>query len=397
MLTEYSSFKIFLKKKNLTFKATNNNVFFNLEKVNEYDFERKNNNEELSLHSTEFISDEFLNSNINENGQLTWFPIGFAKEFKKNVKQFPEIKKKRYVAWRDDDKFYGLRDACCHEGSSFQNGKNDGCLISCPYHGYTFNGTSGNLVSIPFMKNTPLLHVSNHKVIEKNGIVYLNTVEGVSDKIDENNILSIPEECQKGYRSTNLKKVFKNGALYVTCNSIDIRHISIVHNFGNKNSPEPVIINKKKKEDFHYKIIYNYKAGTNSIPKKIYGISDIVVESEFKFPYATVARVLFGNFVSTIYIQTRPVNDNYSISYVKAIRNYLVENEEKGFFFQRMYAKFINTIGDKLTENTMIQTLEEDAKIVGNLDEHEKNKFIFSTQSDSFPFLYAKMYKEFLK
>jgi nitrite reductase/ring-hydroxylating ferredoxin subunit len=368
LLAKYSSFKTSIKKNNFIFKDLRNDDVFKL------------------------IDDDELETYNYKT--LKWYPVGFTNNFKLNIKQFPEINKKRYVVWKDINNFYGLRDACCHMGSSFQGGKNTGCLISCPYHGYTFNGTSGKMVDIELGKKNSL-HVANHKVIEKNGIVYLNIIEGIDNGITENDILSTPEEYKEGYRSVNLEKIFKNEAFYVTCNSIDIKHISTVHSFGNKIFPEPEIKSKTKYNIFHYKINYGYKAGTDSIAKKIYGFSDVVVESEFKYPDATIARVFFGDFVSTIYIQLRPINDIQTVAYVKAIRNYFVADEQNKSFFLRMYAKLINFVGDKLTEITMIDTLEEDATIIANLDKYEKKKFNFVTQCDTFPFLYEQIHKIF--
>jgi phenylpropionate dioxygenase-like ring-hydroxylating dioxygenase large terminal subunit len=392
LLTKSLSFKPSITRNKLIYKAANdNNIFFSLEKFDE-DSETELKNKNFGFGKNPRLVYP------NENGQLTWYPIGFSSEFKKNIKQFPEIRKKRYVVWCDDNrKFYALRDACCHMGSSFKGGKNNGCLISCPYHDYTFNGASGNLIDIPFMDNIPSLHISNHKVIEKNGIIYLNTAEGISNEINDSKILEIPEEYKKGFRSVNLKVLFLNGAEYVTCNSADIRHISTVHSFGNKDHPEPIIVpNKIKQSDFHYKITYSYIAGNNSIVKKLYKTSNIIVESEFKLPHGSVARVIFGNFTSVIYIQATPISDITTIAYVKAIRNYWVEDDEKGNIFHKMYAKIINYIGDKITENTMIETLKQDAEIIANLDEHEKNKFNFATKSDTLPFLYMKLYKRLI-
>ena len=51
----------------------------------------------------------------NENGQLTWYPIGFTQEFSKEPKQIT-IQNNNYVVWKDDTSFYALKN-----GYPFQN------------------------------------------------------------------------------------------------------------------------------------------------------------------------------------------------------------------------------------------------------------------------------------
>ena len=87
----------------------------------------------------------------NDKGQLTWYPIGFAKDFGRKPKRVT-IKDVNYIVWRDKKEYFGLRDSCSHQGSSFMRGEVCKNTITCPYHGYVFNGENGELVEIPEMK-----------------------------------------------------------------------------------------------------------------------------------------------------------------------------------------------------------------------------------------------------
>jgi len=72
--------------------------------------------------------------NLNEMGQLTWYPIGFPKNFNNKPKRVT-IRDKNFIVWKDKDNYYGLRDCCSHQGSSLSLGKTINHTISCPYHG----------------------------------------------------------------------------------------------------------------------------------------------------------------------------------------------------------------------------------------------------------------------
>ena len=54
------------------------------------------------------------------------------------------------VLYRDGGKIHALQDRCAHRGARLSMGK---CLypgsgtISCPYHGWTYNGESGKCVA----------------------------------------------------------------------------------------------------------------------------------------------------------------------------------------------------------------------------------------------------------
>jgi len=56
------------------------------------------------------------------------------------------------VLWRDRGRLFALSDRCAHRGAKLSKGK---CLwrgsgsISCPYHGWTYDGTSGRCVAKP--------------------------------------------------------------------------------------------------------------------------------------------------------------------------------------------------------------------------------------------------------
>ena len=342
----------------------------------------------------------------NDKGQLTWFPIGFSSDFGINPKQIT-IKDINYIVWKDNNNYYGMRDVCSHQGSSFMLGKTCKNTISCPYHGYIFDGSNGELLQIPKLPHVESYthNVDCFKVVEKGDMVYLNTVplqnEEMKSLIDESCIFTEPEFYDKSQRVVFLSEDFEHYAKFVSVNSLDICHIGFVHTFGNRNSPHPLRNSKVLKlDDFenHYKIIYEYMAGEKSLVNKIYNFDNITVENEYSLPHSTVARVKFGNMSSTIITHALPISKFKTKLFVKAYRSYWSYYHEKNeFYLLYPFESIINYLGDKITYNTMYNTLKQDKAIVDNIDKtsYEGMHGKFSIVYDMFSNHYKNNYKKY--
>jgi phenylpropionate dioxygenase-like ring-hydroxylating dioxygenase large terminal subunit len=343
----------------------------------------------------------------NDKGQFTWYPIGFSKDFGIKPKQIT-IRDTNYVVWKDKLVYYGIRDCCSHQGSSFLLGETCKNTISCPYHGYIFDGSNGELVKIP-----KLPHIESHshnidcfKVVEKGDIVYFNTIPIRNDEmkleIDENKIFVEPEYYDKNQRVVYLDEDFEHYAKFVSVNSLDICHIGFVHTFGNRNSPNPLhnskIVKLDDKEE-HYKISYEYIAGEKSLVNKIYNYDNITVENEYVLPHSTVARVKFGNLSSTIITHALPISKFKTKLFVKAYRSYwsydLKNNKNQNILLPLLH--LINLIGDKITKSTMYETLKQDKAIVDYIDkkDYESMHGKFSIVYDMFSNHYKNNYKKY--
>lgn len=345
----------------------------------------------------------------NDKGELTWYPIGFKSDFGTKPKRVT-IRDVNYIVWKNENKYFGLRDCCSHQGSSFMLGEVCKNTISCPYHGYIFDGSNGELIQIPKLCHVEsgLHNVDCFKVIEKSDMVYLNAVplknEETKDKIDESLIFTEPEYFDRNQRCVFLTEDFEHNAKLVSVNSLDICHIGFVHTFGNKKSPNPLHNSKVIKLDdhnHHYKIVYEYMAGENSLVSKIYNFDNITVENEYILPHTTVARVKFGNFSSTIITHALPITKFKTKLFVKAYRNYWsydLNHTSDNICYQ--INRLINYLGDKVTKNTMYTTLKQDKSIVDNIDKsnyvdmHGKFSILYDMFSNHYKSNYKKFYEE---
>jgi phenylpropionate dioxygenase-like ring-hydroxylating dioxygenase large terminal subunit len=343
----------------------------------------------------------------NDKGQLTWYPIGFAKDF--GIKpQLITIKDINYIVWKDKFTYYAMRDCCSHQGSSFMLGEICKNTISCPYHGYIFDGSNGELIEVPkhrCMKSNNQ-NIDCFKVVENADMVYLNTIpitnEEIKKNIDESLIFVEPEYFDKYQRVVFLSEKFEHYAKFVSVNSLDICHIGFVHTFGNKKNPNPLqnsVIQKINDIDNHYKIVYKYRSGENSLVNKIYNFDDIIVENEYILPHTTVARVIFGNYTSTIITHALPVSKFKTKLFVKAYRSYWSFNFKKNDNRNILFPFFIlvNRIGDIITHNTMYATLKQDKAIVDFIDKtsYEAMHGKFSIVYDMFSNHYKNNYKKY--
>ena len=411
------SYTNILFNKNSGFISNKNNFFkniniFNILKKNtienkiENTAEIKKNNTKKNMNFYNFGNNPRL-AEPNEYGELTWYPIGINTIFKTKKPIKITVRDIDYVVWKDENKkYYCLRNACSHQGASLSQGIVDNNCISCPYHGYIFDGESGKLNSIPFYetKENDLYNMNSYKIIEKNGIVYLNTIPArnntIFDQINETKIWEAPEERDPTFKRIVLTQEFENNAKLLSVNSLDVCHISFVHTFGNKKSPNPInklIVEKINDSKYHFKILYEYLSGKDSIVKKIFKFKNLMVENEFILPHTTVARVKFGDYVSTVITCAQPISKFKSILYVKTYRNYWYKNENSANFFLLPYYKLINYFGDYITEDLMKKTLNEDKKIIDNIDKFDYDSMHgrFSIKFDKLSNLYKHYYVKF--
>jgi len=315
---------------------------------------------------------------------LQWYVVGIDSDFVVNKPQKVTVWNKNYVVWKNTNGSYvALDDVCSHKGASLSKGKICNNNIVCPYHGYEFdsNGTLAKVPGICF-RPSPIYDVSKYQIVEKHGWVYLNTysdlVANLTDIVMEDNIF-VEEEVARNDSVVFLKMNFNCYSRILSENSLDVMHIGFVHTFGNAKNPAPIENHPPRLVGpHHYKTSYAYEAGENSLARKYYGIKNLTIENEFILPHTTVARVIFGEFVSTVITFALPVSDDKSVLFVKTYRNFMQ-----------------NPIGDKISEDLMWNTMLQDKVIVENIDKRFMDGK-FNMRFDKLQNTYKSFYKRFV-
>jgi len=332
-----------------------------------------------------------LNNNLNytelndqEKYDLSWYVIGRPNDFNKDLKQIT-IWSKNYVVWKVNNTFHALDDVCSHKSASLSRGKLINNNVMCPYHGYEFN-TNGTLVKVPGLnfKHTCIHDVNKYNIIEKNGWIYLNTY--YTNNSLTNNIFFEEETINSTFTPVYLNMDFNCFSRTLSENSLDVMHIGFVHTFGNKEKPEPYLENPPKLVNdfpYHYKTSYLYESGRKSMAKKVFLFNNLTIENEFILPHTTVARVKFGELVSTVITFALPINMTHSKLFVKTYRNFWNENDITEY------------IGDKITHSMMYQTMLQDKYVVESIDQNCMDGK-FNMKFDKLQNTYVSLYKKLI-
>jgi phenylpropionate dioxygenase-like ring-hydroxylating dioxygenase large terminal subunit len=311
---------------------------------------------------------------------LQWYVIGTKLDFPINKPIKSTIWGKNYVVWRSEkDEYVGLDDACSHKGASLSKGKICNNNVVCPYHGYEFN-SSGTLTKVPGIcfHPSPIYDIPKYQVIEKNGWVYLNTHFNKTGESMTENIFE-EEEISRNDSVVFLKMDFNCYSRILSENSLDVMHIGFVHSFGNSKNPRPIEEHPPRLVGMHhYKTSYLYESGDESVARKVFGAKQLRIENEFILPHTTVARVMFGDYVSTVITFALPISENKSRLFVKTYRNF-----------------WNNQLGDMVTENMMYNTMLQDKVIVENIDKRVMEGK-FNMKFDKLQNTYKTFYKKFI-
>ena len=343
-----------------------------------------------------------LNNNLNYtelNDQnkfdLAWYVIGTPNSFSKNKLKQITIWSKNYVVWKDsENNFHALDDVCSHKSASLARGKLINDTVMCPYHGYKFNN-NGTLIIVPGInfQHSCIHDVKKYKIINKNGWIYLNTFEGTPNVVTSSynqdifteNIFVEEEAIDNKFNPVYLNMDFKCYSRVLSENSLDVMHIGFVHTFGNSENPAPTFEDPPKLINdypYHYKTSYLYEAGRKSMAKKVFLFNNLTIENEFILPHTTVARVKFGELISTVVTFALPINMTHSELFVKTYRNFWNEND------------IVELIGDQITYQMMYQTMLQDKYVVESIAENcEDGKFNmkFYKLQNTYVSLYKKL------
>jgi len=344
-----------------------------------------------------------VNSTMNEENRynLNWYVIGESSEFKKNKIQQVQIWNNKYAVWRENDKQLSAMDNhCSHRGASLSLGEltytNKEARIVCPYHGYEFNG-EGVLCKIPGLNftNSQCHNQLVYPIFEQDGWVYMNIIPSIYTENVEfyKKVYREPESTNESFSRIQINTDFQAPARIVSENSLDVMHIGFVHTFGNKVNPSPIRETPpflpNHTNQLHYKTIYDYYSGKDSIAKKIYKFDKLLIENEFILPHTTVARIIFGDLISTVITFALPQNDTHSRLFVKTYRNYW--NTKDASYLGDLN----NYLGDSFTRYTMEKTVKQDKSVVENIEaKYMDGKY--NMMYDKLQNVYRSMYKKYV-
>ena len=83
-----------------------------------------------------------------------WINVGLVGEIPPGTHKVAEADGVMIAVFNVDGKFYAIEDVCTHDGGILTGGPVNGCIITCPRHGATFDVRNGEALSAPAYEPT---------------------------------------------------------------------------------------------------------------------------------------------------------------------------------------------------------------------------------------------------
>ncbi len=227
------------------------------------------------------------------------------------------------VLWLDaDGEPVCLRDRCCHRSMKLSKGQAKEGIISCAYHGWSFDRT-GRCVRIPqYPARKPNFKVEGFRCVARHGVAWVALEEPLFD------IPALPEFDDPGFRLVpEFFETWNAAGLRIMENSFDNAHFSYVHaaSFGINEEPQPADLHIEETPG-GFNMYSDVPVKNPDIQKKNLGTdSDRTVRHLIKtwwMPFARKMHITYPNgLVHIICTLTAPIDDRASTVIQFALRN----------------------------------------------------------------------------
>lgn len=169
-----------------------------------------------------------------------WHPIGRAEEVTSDPKQF-RLLGEQIVAYRDEAGVVAFKDLCIHRGAALSGGSVKDGVITCPYHGWSYDRT-GACVGIPSLpEGAPIPKKARaiaYKACEAYDLVWVAMAEPTEP---------FPSWPDDAWDNPNFRVflvcdyVWKTSAGRAVENAMDFSHFNFVHAGYTELADGPVI------------------------------------------------------------------------------------------------------------------------------------------------------------
>ena len=249
---------------------------------------------------------------INEN---YWYPVAWANQLNKEQVIPIQIWQQAIALYRDSqNRVFALEDACPHKGVELHLGEVQGECLVCPYHGWQFDGDSGQCVAIPYFpadQKLPQACARKYPVVEKYGIIWIFPGDPAQATLQK--LPKIPEATDPNCLAIPITGHFN--AHFSICNE---NTMDVFHGFLHRELQgwfDPVLLSLEDGDDFvkaSYRV--SYKGGLArflGLGSNEAGVSTRVVTVCYQYPH--YHSTLEG--VSSLYLMRLPVGPNETRSF----------------------------------------------------------------------------------
>jgi hypothetical protein len=116
-------------------------------------------------------------------------------------------------------------------------------------------------------------------------------------------------------------------------------------------------------------------------------MENLIIENEFILPHTTIARVIFGPYVSSVVTFALPLNVSHTKLFVKTYRNFWYNLDST------IFSKWFNHFGDYFTTDMMSKTISQDKAVVESIPLNNVNG-LFNMKYDKIQNVYISLYKK---
>jgi phenylpropionate dioxygenase-like ring-hydroxylating dioxygenase large terminal subunit len=244
-----------------------------------------------------------------------WTAIALSSELGGGKPLGLEIAGERIALFRDTQgKAHALIDICPHRGVALSLGKIiDGC-ITCPFHGWRFDG-SGTCVKVPWDPDAKLenLGASPLPLVEQTGLLWLYTAVGPAPATGP----AIPDELMRSdFRLAGFAVDWNTHWTRAMENMLDFPHLPFVHTGTIGKSM------RKPAEHGRMDMIFEETPFGYASRIQING-KDEPGELDYHFPNIMVLHIPMPWRTLTLCIACVPIDDNRTRMIIVSMRNFL--------------------------------------------------------------------------
>lgn len=80
---------------------------------------------------------------------MSWHSVGKEMDFEEGHAIIVEINKKQIAVFKIQNDYFAIDNICPHRGGPLGEGRLEGNEVTCPWHAWSFNLSTGKCVNIP--------------------------------------------------------------------------------------------------------------------------------------------------------------------------------------------------------------------------------------------------------
>ncbi|MGB3615382.1 MAG: aromatic ring-hydroxylating dioxygenase subunit alpha [Elainellaceae cyanobacterium] len=244
-----------------------------------------------------------------------WYPVGWSNQLRPGQAIQIIIWQRPLALYRDmAGQLHAVENRCPHRGVELHRGKVIGANLACAYHGWEFDGRTGDCVSIPYLppdQKRPCVSVHSYPVQEKYGLMWV--FPGEADLASDRPLPEVPEFEQDGWFMVPITARFQAHFSVCNENAMDVFH-GFLHN-DLQGWFDPVLLDLKTTDSaIHAKYRVSYKgvlAKFLGLAERADEVTTLPISINYRYPH--YASSLEG--VSSVYLMRLPVGPAESRSF----------------------------------------------------------------------------------